>query len=229
MIDLCEGIDNWAYNLIDILNEAGFTSINQIDCKDYSSPKYYNFSGDRFYLDFDVNDNFINECIEIALNNEDNFKDYLKDNYSSRSGFISFTANNLESWLIEVKESEDTAIGALISFILNELNDVQNIYFSVLECLEMYYTEYVEYKPMEDLKSDILNGTFVSGSISGISPDMEFRALSTGLKDEFKSYYNLDPDQVNKLMCERYEIEFDFIPYILEAYNEIDSQTLKLF
>jgi hypothetical protein len=229
MKDLCIGIDNWTHNLLDILNEAGFTSINQVDCNDYSSPKYYNFSGDRFYLDFDVNEDFINECIKIALINEESFSAYLRSNYSSRDGFLSFTADNLQSWLIEVKEGEETAIGALISFILNELNDVENIYFSVLESLGMHYTEYVEYKPLEDLKSDILNGTFVSGSISGISQDMEFRALSIGLKDEFKSYYNLDPEQVNILICERYDIEFNFTPYILKSYNEIDSQTLKLF
>jgi hypothetical protein len=229
MNDLCKGIDNWTPNLLDTLNEVGFTSINQIDCKDYSSPKYYNFSGDRFYLDFNVNENFIDECIKIGLDNEESFSTYLRSNFSIWDGFISFTANNLERWLTEVKQGEETAIGALISFILNELNDVQNIYFDVLECLEMYYTEYVDYKPLEDLKNDILNGTFVSGSINGISTDMEFRALSTGLKDEFKTYYNLEPERVNELTCEKYDIEFNFIPYILEAYNEIDSQTLKLF
>lgn len=230
MEDLCKELNGLTHLLIDQYNECGIT-IDQVDCLDYDSPRGYNFRSDHFHLDYKIDnwDTFKYESINLVMENSDDFEYFLKSNYSSYDGFISFGANNFKDWFKRFEQKCEIAIGAVFSFIHNELNNSEYLYQNILEGIEMYYSEYVDYKPLEDLKNDIKLGLFVSGAYTGIDKEMEARALCEGLNLEFKTYYNKPVHEVNQLTQDKYEIEFDFSEAIQKAYNEIDSQTLKLF
>ena len=60
-------------------------------------PREYNFSGDELEFDLTVDSNEYNALKQDDLVNSE-FEQYLKDNYSSGSGFISSMANNLNSF-----------------------------------------------------------------------------------------------------------------------------------
>lgn len=93
------------------------------------SPREYNFRTDRIELKIDFNSRKLREyCYKLHAAE---FNEYLRDHWSSRPGFVSFVANNLNDF----KQNENLEI--LIEFYLlntidfQELNDDLNEY---LEC-----------------------------------------------------------------------------------------------
>lgn len=71
-----------------------------------SSPRFYNYSTDRIEMEVDVNvDNLCKYCLST---NREKFNEYLKENFTSFSGFHSFVENNadeFESNFIEIADS----------------------------------------------------------------------------------------------------------------------------
>lgn len=66
------------------------------------SPREYNFVTDRIFVNFSPNDliQIKTKCRESL----DNFRAYIKDTCTSRSGFISFIDNDLNDWPDEWSE-----------------------------------------------------------------------------------------------------------------------------
>lgn len=121
----------------------GLQSANNIDieikCGVIYSPKFYNFATDNleFYVKFDKR-----KVLKFAKDNKDTFNQFLKDNYSSRDGFHSFTANNFNYWLDDFKINNVQSIGAILTFIFkDEFEDLQNDF--VTECYEnLFYSNF---------------------------------------------------------------------------------------
>lgn len=134
-------IDNELHWLTDHFNELLDGSIIQIDCVGIDSPKYYNYRDDHWNLDFIVTDQFFDVCKKFAENNFGEFNKYLKDN--SYDGFVSYTANNYDTWLIDFNKGGETAIGAFLSYLYN-----CHINFNFVEhCLqnnEIYYWDCIK-------------------------------------------------------------------------------------
>lgn len=82
-------------------------------------PSYYNFETDAINFDFNYTDELKHWLFDYATENKDAFEKFLADNYTSRSGFVSFTANNWNDWLDGWNETDWRCVSALLSFFIN--------------------------------------------------------------------------------------------------------------
>lgn len=121
--------------------------------KEVISPRFYNFSTDKLSVDVKVNmDELSSYCFKVFRKE---FNKYLRENYSSRSGFISFIPNNVED--LESYEDLDRKYNVMFEFyILNEIDmecyeyDLHEIVFEIMDeymCLEKdgkYYDYWID-------------------------------------------------------------------------------------
>lgn len=103
------------------------------------SPKYYNFSNDSINCEIECD---VNKLLEICQEHLNQFDKYIKSNFTSYDGFISWHSDNINDWLdIEyINENTDYRIGALLDFICKEICDIQE---PSLYDLEIYVSQYI--------------------------------------------------------------------------------------
>jgi hypothetical protein len=104
--ELCKEIK---YLLSDFVSDIEFECV--------ISPKYYNFSNDsincEITFDYDKIINYLNE-------NQYAFSVYIREQYTSRDGFISSYENNASEWL-EGWQEDNHKVGSVLQFIcMNE-------------------------------------------------------------------------------------------------------------
>ncbi len=80
----------------DKLKELGF------DCKitfeEIKSPREYNFTNDSINITIDINKPIIKTLYKFIMNNYVEFGQYIRDNFTSYSGFHSFYSNDALEW-----------------------------------------------------------------------------------------------------------------------------------
>lgn len=87
------------------------------------SPSYYNFSTDRICADVKVDyDKLCAYCLDEHL---DEFGEYLKDNFTSCDGFISFVDNNAHDFKKNLEEESEKYDQVMIEFYLLNLDYMQ--------------------------------------------------------------------------------------------------------
>lgn len=123
------------------LNEIGINCT--IKYENLVSPKYYNFSNDS--INIEINFKKFSQVIEILNQNFDSFAQYIKDNYTSLDGFISSYSSNASDWmedLIENAENEAHKVGAVLDFILQEIEEYkdEDLYYEL--CENAYFVDY---------------------------------------------------------------------------------------
>lgn len=106
-------------------------------------PKQYNYSGDELEFDLVIDSNAYEELKEKTLNNPE-FKQFLKDNYSSRSGFVSFMADDLDDF--KTQEEWKQMVQVIMFNIPKDKIELNN---------DQYITEfmdnvYMNYAPIDD-------------------------------------------------------------------------------
>ena len=123
---------------LDNLNERikDFTLKGTFKC--FISPREYNFETDRVFIEIEEN-----HCIDFIKYIIKNYKKELdkkiKERFTSRSGFISFYENNLESWTNNYKEWDHNQIG--ICFELFDIEEDEDIVYSLREYLSETISE----------------------------------------------------------------------------------------
>lgn len=121
------------------LKESGFQMVLKFD--GIYSPREYNFTNDSINVDYVVSDYCLAKIRAFLHSNKPMFEKYLKDNFSSRSGFYSFYSNEMNEWLGDGKESDWindlVRFGAILQFILSTDSDYSegNLYCS---CGDIY-------------------------------------------------------------------------------------------
>ena len=124
--------------LKDFFNEIGIINLDFV--KVYS-PKYYNYSTDKLVCNIEIDKNvFVHELRKYDF---DNWEQFLKDNFTSYDGFISFYPNDPNEW----------------TELIAEKFDIDNI---IIETLLQFYLEQNEefYKIKENLFIEISGNTF---------------------------------------------------------------------
>ena len=116
------------------LNEIGINCT--INFENLVSPREYNFYNDS--INIEINFKKFSQVIEILEQNYDSFSKYIKDNYTSRDGFISSYSNYSSDWIEDLREdSENEAhkVGAVLDFILQEIEEYkdEDLYFDLCE------------------------------------------------------------------------------------------------
>lgn len=167
------------------------------------SPKYYNFSNDE--MDIDVS--FSRKKVMDEINKDiPKFNSFLKERYSSRDGFNSFTSNNYNDWLEDFNNEEDTAIGAVLTYLFQETIEENRDTF-----IEYVYNEHLDYRDFVDYEMY----------------ESEVVVLQKYVKDNYKT---IDLDTMDYELFEFDVLETDDIKKILKEYvMEIDNKTLSLF
>jgi len=103
--------------------------ISDIETVSINSPKFYNFENDMLYFDLIVEDQFNNNIIDkinnLSTDELNRFNAYLKDNYSSYDGFISFTSNNSLDVINNVLNYDERDISAFLNwYVFDFLNEI---------------------------------------------------------------------------------------------------------
>ena len=110
-------------------------------------PKQYNYSGDELEFDLVVDSNAYEELKEKTLNNPE-FKQFLKDNYSSRSGFVSFMADDLDDF--KTQEEWKQMVQVIMFNIPKDRIELNNDQY-VTEFMENVYMNYAPIDDEDDL------------------------------------------------------------------------------
>ena len=126
------------------LNEVLDTNF-VITFEELISPREYNFTNDSINVeikgtaqDFEAVQNYIN-------NNFAAFNKYIKERYSSCSGFISFYTNEGAEFLALSIEEDNHIFGSLLDFIFeNEKIDQEQMYYYVVERVNINAENYNE-------------------------------------------------------------------------------------
>lgn len=128
--------------LKDFFNEIG---IINLDFVKVDSPKYYNYSTDKLVCNIEVNKNKF--LTKLQKYNFEAWRQFLKNNFTSYDGFISFYPNDPNEWTELIAEKFDTdniIIETLLQFYLEQSEEfgmiketlISNIFENTFELLE---------------------------------------------------------------------------------------------
>ena len=129
------------YKIEDKLNEIGINC--SIKYETLISPIEYNFTNDS--INIEINFKKFSQVIEILDQNYDLFTQYIKEHYTSCSGFISSHSSYSSDWMEDLRENgenETHKVGAVLDFILQEVEEYkpEDLYYEL--CENAYFVEY---------------------------------------------------------------------------------------
>ena len=119
----------------------------EVKFKEMTSPKEYNFETDSIFADISVED--LQKIREFV--GEEALKEKAREMFTSRSGFISFYSNNVESWG-EIEEWDHNQCFCLLSCLIVDdkwNDDSMDIYTGLQERISNIYSENVDWPAVE--------------------------------------------------------------------------------
>jgi len=171
------------------------------------SPQYYNFSNDEI----DLTVTFSKSKVLNEVNkNITKFDGFLRERYSSRDGFNSFTSNNYIEWLEDYNNEMDTAVGAVLTYLFQETIEENQEAFIQHVC-----DDYMDYREFVD--SD--------------GYEKEMVVLQKYVQDNYKT---LTLESIETIDCDMFELriiddEDDVKKVLREFVLQIDNKSLSLF
>lgn len=98
--------------------------VENIEFEEICSPKYYNFVNDSINVKVTFSDENIRNIKTMIQEHQDEWKEYLKNNYTSYDGFCSHHSNSSEAdeWDIETALNDRHNAGSILEFICRENN-----------------------------------------------------------------------------------------------------------
>jgi len=154
MKDIAQGYQDYKHIILEALQEIS-KNIKNIKVIGSYSPREYNFSTDVIEFELTVNKGVFQD-IQKQLENDKDFTQYLKDNYTSYDGFISSTPNNPEEIFQALNDithpEHDQAFGACISYLLYKNRKSDDPYSTIeLDMYEKLLSDgYATYEDVED-------------------------------------------------------------------------------
>ena len=93
--------------------------VESVEFDELVSPKYYNFETDRLFCWVTFTEDWKAVMREFMDNNYNLLKDHIKEVWSSRDGFWSFTSNDVDEWYGKIFDEEDpTYIGIMVGYMM---------------------------------------------------------------------------------------------------------------
>jgi hypothetical protein len=116
--------------------------VSDIEFEKIVSPKYYNFSDDSINCEITFDEEKVTDYL---INNFEEFSKYIRDNYTSRDGFISSYENNASEWLHEWQD-DSHKVGSVLQFIceneqMEEPWDLNDTHISLFYNQQIYQYE----------------------------------------------------------------------------------------
>lgn len=192
--------------------------ILDIECINIHSPQYYNFSTDCLNYDLSVSDNFNHILINLINNLDDkdtnSLSKFLKDNFTSRDGYMSFTDNNIPDLINSINDFEEREISAFLTWYLKgkDIININNWSEFLYENIQSYdYTEFLS-DDFVDVTNEVRNHIIDYTNQNYINKDTD--TIISDLREYFE-YDDIDDRLITDL--------------VLETFKSIDEHTLKLF
>lgn len=108
--------------------------VKKMDFERIVSPKYYNFENDSIYVTIHLADKNVSAIMNYLNKYREDFKEYIEEKYSSRSGFISRYSNDVQDWLCEECLEHSHKLGSILEFILtNDGYDESYLFYNMME------------------------------------------------------------------------------------------------
>ncbi len=120
--------------------------VTSIKFEELRSPKEYNFYNDSINVEIEITPDNYENIRKVIQKNLVEFNDYLKENYTSRSGFISHYSNSINDWveMIDQKtfDKPEHQIGSILNFICCEVLSINEsaIYENVTGNVSLDYS-----------------------------------------------------------------------------------------
>ena len=89
--------------------------INSMDFVRLSSPRYYNFETDKLVIDVDLN---VTKLKSYIKKHRADFNQYLKDNFTSYDGFISFVSNNYDDFMNGYTDDKERSLNVMLEYYI---------------------------------------------------------------------------------------------------------------
>ena len=78
--------------------------ITEIKFLSIESPREYNFTNDKIVCEVKLSKTNLDSLGQLIYDNKREFEEYLKENYTSYDGFISFISSDFEDWEEDTKK-----------------------------------------------------------------------------------------------------------------------------
>ena len=193
------------------------------------SPRYYNYSNDTINVSIFPK---VSKLKETVKENIDDFESYIKEHFTSRSGFFSSYPNDVDYWLNVINHKslrENTVyLGIILDFVLSvEGIDYHNLYEQVNEhereiILENGYS-------FESLTKHLfLNFDYIENAKDFEITEYNAESVLNEIKEFIKhNYINITKEMVMEAF------ENDFMYFEIESIinhitKEIESNTLEI-
>lgn len=175
-----------------------------IKCKEIYSPKEYNFGTDEIVMDVTYSKMRI---LQVVKKDHENFNQFLKDNYTSYDGFMSFTSNNFDDWLVDFEENEIRSVGAVLTYLF-QYQISENGYEFETFVVEGIGGQYWDYIDSSEYESEVV-------------------ILETYIKDNYKDL-NIDTIDFDQFEFEILDTE-SCKSISKEVFEKIESNTMSMF
>ncbi|MEK6880346.1 MAG: hypothetical protein AABY22_12090 [Nanoarchaeota archaeon] len=198
------------------LIDLGLNGI-KITFENVSSPAYYNYGNDSINVTYKLTPQGIKAINTYLKDNKEAYSEYIKERYTSRSGFASFYDNDADVWLgsyLKDAKQLEHCFGALLEFIFENEK-----YTHVDLHSEVYDKSYLEGWLNDDVTS-------VINEIEAYTKNnYNTKDLVTLVCDLVK--YFKQPDTI---VIGRDYLTFDYIENkVKDIFDEIEGNTLSLF
>jgi len=122
--------------------------VKSIKFQELRSPREYNFANDSINVEITLTQKNVKVIRDFLKTNKEAFANYLRDTYTSRSGFISFYPNYIEGFCGDLKEAlqDKHKLGSILNFIafFEDGNETElNLYYRCND-LNLQATNYSE-------------------------------------------------------------------------------------
>jgi hypothetical protein len=212
METLVKKLDRYlAPEILETLKSQSFGKyISKIEMLSYYSPLEYNFSTDSYNIDITCNKLLLKELVKYVKQNAIELAPFLNEHYSSYDGFHSFTANSINACIEGILNSDEREISSVLRFIIEndwsvgKTDNENEKLLWLTQDFELYYSEFVNYKPLEETIERIKDGNLTDYNDYGIDSDLfnhlvEKYCLDKNLSNVIASSYMLnDIELVNK-------------------------------
>ena len=138
----CHKVAEYAVSLLESDLNVDSDVLSDFRLLEVDSPHFYNFRTDRLILSVNVDVDLLQGYAYSSHPIE--FESYLKDNFTSYDGFISFVPNNLSDFLEWAEQEQDRAIDVLIEFYLLSTVDLDSYHRDLYEKANELVYEFIE-------------------------------------------------------------------------------------
>lgn len=121
--------DRRVQDINEVYVSAAFNMLSEIEMvqsmefESMTSPKYYNFATDRLWATVKMSADWVSKMRVFIKDNEEWLRNRIHEDWSSRSGFWSFTDNDLDDWYDHLfKEFDEKYISIMLSYMLYRNN-----------------------------------------------------------------------------------------------------------